>query len=188
MTHRDDGSFLLDYFNGKDVLCCLFVVDKEGLFMMNIQRDRHTVEYEIIPEYIYSDKSTDFVNTLLVKKHYLILELYEVLNDSTPGYVCPYSSKDFSADAVVVGNSAGIMRITMPAILQAEDFVRMYICHDAFLSNARLYTVRMDVDNDTCFMTWVDDSHYIDQGKFKLSESDELQTVMNLYMNYLSEL
>lgn len=156
--------------------------------MMDTKKDRHTIEYEIIPEYMYSDKAMDFVNTILLKKHYLILELYERLNDSVPGYVCPYKPSDFNVDAIVVGNIAGILRITMPPVLQAEDIVRMYICHDASLGNARLYTVRMDENYDTCFMTWVDDSHYIDHGKFKLSESDEMRTAMNFYMRYLSEL
>ena len=156
--------------------------------MINTQKTRHTIEYEIIPEYMYSDKATDFVNAILLKKHYLILEFYERLNDNVPGYVCPYTPKDFDVDAIVVGNIAGIMRITMPPILQADDIVRMYICHDASLSNARLYTIRMDENNNTCFMTWVDDSHYINHGKFKLSEGDEMRTVMNFYMKYLSEI
>ncbi|WP_026658217.1 hypothetical protein [Butyrivibrio sp. AC2005] len=155
--------------------------------MMNTQKDRHTIEYEIIPECMYSDSAADFVNTILIKKHHLILEMYSRLNGNVPGYVCPYTSDDFDIDAIVVGNMAGIMRITMPRILQAGDMVRIYICHDEVLSRARLYTVRIDEDFDTCFMTWVDDSHYIDHGKFKLSEADEMKTVMNFYMKYLSE-
>lgn len=36
-------------------------------------------------------------------------------------------------------------------------------------------------------MTWVDDSHYIDHGKFKLSADDEMRVVMDFYMKYLSK-
>ncbi|WP_026525394.1 hypothetical protein [Butyrivibrio sp. MB2005] len=155
--------------------------------MMDTQRDRHTIEYEIIPEYMYSDKATDFVNTILIKKHYLILEMYRRINADVHGYTCPYTEKDFDVDAIIVGNIAGIMRIHMPAPLHSGDIIRMYICHDVELGRVRLYTVRVDDDNDTCFMTWVDDSHYINHGKFKLSERDEMKTVMNFYMKYLSE-
>ncbi len=155
--------------------------------MINTQQDRHTIEYEIIPELLYSEQATDFVNTILLKKHYLILEFYKRLNEDVSGYTCPYSPKDFDVDAIVVGNIAGIMRITMPTVLKAGDMVRMYICHDSTLGRARLYTVRQDEDNDTCFMTWVDDSHYINHGKFNLSLADEMKTVMNFYMKYLTE-
>ncbi len=155
--------------------------------MIDTQRDRHTIEYEIIPEYMYSDQATVFVNTILLKKHHLILEMYSRLNEDVPGYVCPYSPEDFNVDAIVVGNIAGIMRITMPPALQAGDMVRMYICHDVSFGRARLYTVRVDEDNDACFMTWVDDSHYINHGKFKQSLEEEMRTVMNFYMKYLSE-
>jgi hypothetical protein len=36
-------------------------------------------------------------------------------------------------------------------------------------------------------MTWVDNEHYINHGKFKLREEDEMKTVVNFYMQYLSE-
>ena len=157
------------------------------MIMADAQRDRYTMEYELIPGYMYSDKATDFVNTILIKKQYLIMELYQIINADVPGYICPYTAKDFGVDAIVVGNIAGIMRIHMPAPVHAGDMIRVYICHDAELRRARLYTVRVDDDNDTCFMTWVDNEHYINHGKFKLSESDEMKTVMNFYMKYLAE-
>ena len=153
--------------------------------MINTQRDRHTIEYEIIPEYIYSENATDFINTILIKHQRLIIDMYNRINRDVSGYICPYKDSDFVMDAVVIGNIAGIMRVKMPPALQAGDIIRMYICHDQNLENAVLYTVRVDEDYDTCFMTWVDDSHYRDHGKFKTTESKEMQTVTDFYMKFL---
>ena len=49
------------------------------MIMADAQRDRYTMEYELIPGYMYSDKATDFVNTILIKKQYLIMELYQII-------------------------------------------------------------------------------------------------------------
>ncbi len=162
--------------------------NKSHDFEKSTEIDRHMIEYEIIPEFMYSERATDFVSTVLMKKQFLFLELYRRLNSDKAGYLCPYLPSDFSVDAVLVGDMAGIMRITMPPILEPGDILRMYICHNERLEKARLYTVRTDSDGDTCFMTWVDGEHYINHGKFKLREEDEMKTVVNFYMKYLSEM
>ncbi len=74
----------------------------------------------------------------------------------------------------------------MPPVLKDGDMIRLYICHDAALQNVRLYSIVIDADGDTSFLTWVDDSHYKNHGKFNLSEGEELRTVHNFYMQYLN--
>lgn len=161
--------------------------NKSQDFKKRTELDRHKIEYEIVPECMYSERATDFVSTVLMKKQYLFLEMYQRLNADMTGYLCPYLPDDFGVDAVLIRNMAGILRITMPPILEPGDIVRMYICHNDALEKARLYTVRIDCDGDTCFMTWVDNEHYINHGKFKLREEDEMKTVVNFYMKYLSK-
>ncbi len=153
----------------------------------SLQTDRHTIEYEIIPEWVYSERATDFVNTLLVKHQHLLIEFYNYLHNNRPDYKCPYQEKDFQMDAMVIGNSVAVVRIKMPPVLKAGDMTRMYICHDENLGNVMLYTIRIDEDGDTCFMTWVDDSHYKNHGKFKLSEGEEIKVVTDFYMKHLAD-
>lgn len=155
---------------------------------MNTQKTRHIIEYEIIPEYVYSDQGADFVNTVLVRKQSLFVNLYKNLNSDNEKYICPYTEDDFCIDAMLVGgNIAGIIRVTMPPVLADGDLIRMYFCHDAAFDNIRLYTIMIDEDGDTRFMTWVDDSHFKDHGKFTLNEWQEQKTVIDFYIKYLSD-
>lgn len=161
---------------------------REYINGMNSQKTRHTIEYEIIPEYVFSNQGADFVNTVLVRKQSLFVDLYKSLNSDNEKYICPYTEDDFGIDAMLVGaNMAAIIRVTMPPILADGDLIRIYFCHDSAFDNIRLYTVMVDEDGDTRFMTWVDDWHFKDHGKFTLNESQEQKNVIDLYVKYLSE-
>lgn len=73
----------------------------------------------------------------------------------------------------------------MPPALKDGDMIRLYICQDAVFQKVRLYSIVIDADGDTCFLTWVDDNHYKNHGKFSISEGEEIRTVQNFYMEYL---
>ncbi len=152
---------------------------------MNAQETRHIIEYEWIPEMVYSDAATYFVATVLQRRQELIIDMYKMHNQGVPGYQCPYTVNDYNIDAVLIGDIAGIIRLMMPPVLADGDITRMYICHDEKLGRVRLYTIMIDSEGDTCFMTWLDDSHYKNHGKFRLSESQEMQTVQSFYLKYL---
>ncbi len=155
---------------------------------MDTQKTRHEIEYEWIPEAAYSDKEQDFVKAVLMKKHELFLDLYKLWNSYIPRYRCPYTAEDFKVDATLIGNVAGILRVTMPPVLKDGDMIRLYICHDVDFQKVRLYSIVIDADGDTCFLTWVDDSHYKNHGKFSISGGEELRTVQDFYMKYLGSL
>lgn len=154
---------------------------------MNEQDVRYIIEYEWIPEYAYSERGSDFVYTVLMKKQELFAELYKLCSKDFGG-PCMYEAKDFKIDATIIGNMAGVMRVTMPPIRKAGDMIRLYFCHDAEFQNVRLYSIIIDVEGDTCFLTWVDDSHYKNHGKFSISEGEEMRTVQTFYMDYLGSI
>lgn len=155
---------------------------------MNTQETRHYIEYEMIPEYVFSDRGADFINTLLIKHEQFFVDIYKACNSENPKYVCPYSDSDFKIDAMLIENdTAGVLRVKMPPALTDGDIVRMYFCHDVSFKNIRLYTISIDGGMNTRFMTWVDDSHFKDHGIFSLTEADENRTVVDFYMNYLIE-
>lgn len=154
---------------------------------MNEQNARYKMEYEWIPEYVYSERGADFVYTALLKKQELFAEIYKLCSKDL-GESSIYEAEDFKVDATIIGNIAGILRVMMPPVCKAGDMIRLYFCHDAEFQNVRLYSIIIDADGDTCFLTWIDDSHYKNHGKFRLSEGEEIQTVQTFYIEYLGSI
>ena len=112
------------------------------------------------------------------------INVYNNMNADAPGYICPYTVRDFDIDAMLLGDYAGLIRITMPTVENPGELVRVYIGHDKKFERIRLYSVRIDEDKDRCFMTWVDDSHYKNHGKIFVSEAEENQAVFDFYVKY----
>ena len=155
---------------------------------MNLQEQRHLIEYEVLPEALLSEHGSEAVQAILLHNRNYFIRLYNTLNKDNPDYVCPYKPADFGFDALMLGtNLAALMRITMPPIEAAGDMIRIYIGHDNKLQRIRLYTVRIDENSERHFMTWVDDSHYYDHGIIKCSEAQENKEVFDLYVKYWLE-
>ena len=152
---------------------------------MNKQEARWTFEYVELPEAMFGEDASEIVQTIICMHQQFFINVFNLLNSDDPDYVCPYTVKDFDIDVMLLGNNAGLIRITMPQVENPGEFVRIYIGHDSMFQRIRLYSVMMDEDGDRCFMTWVDDSHYKNHGKILVSESKENQAVFDLYVKYL---
>ncbi len=152
---------------------------------MTKQEQRWYLEYVLLPESMFSEQASEIVRGILVTHQQFFINVYNNMNADVPGYVCPYTVKDFDMDAMLLGTDIlGMIRITMPPAENPGELVRIYIGHDNRLQRIRLYSVKIDEDGDRCFMTWVDDSHYKNHGKIYVSEAEENQAAFDFYVQY----
>ena len=151
---------------------------------MTKQEARWTFEYVILPEAMFGDNASEIVQGILYTHEQYFINVFNLLNVADPNYVCPYTVKDFDIDAMLLGDYVGLIRITMPNIENPGELVRIYIGHDDHFQRIRLYSVKIDEDGDRCFMTWVDDSHYENHGKFFITEGQENKAALDFYVQY----
>ena len=155
--------------------------------MMTKKKQRWTLEYVVLPEGLYSEKAYSTVHGLLDMRGQLFFNVYSLMNADDPDYVCPFKDTDFDVDAVLLGDRAGVIRVTMPPVDNPGEFVRIYIGHDEKFQRIRLYSVAIDEDGGRCFMTWLDDSHYKNHGKIFISEAEESKAALDFYVQYLHD-
>ncbi|MBR0342918.1 MAG: hypothetical protein IJH64_11885 [Oscillospiraceae bacterium] len=151
------------------------------------EEQRRTLEYTVLPQGLYSENASESVQGILELRGLLFINVLDLINEDDPDYVCPYKDTDFDVDAVLFGDCAGIIRVTMPPAENPGEYVRIYIGHDEKLQSIRLYSVAIDEEGDRCFMTWVDDSHYKQHGKIFITETEESKAALDLYVQYLQE-
>lgn len=153
--------------------------------MMTKQEARWNLEYVTLPEGLFSEQASEIVRGILYTHEQFFINLYNLLNADDPNYVCPYKVSDFHMDAVLWGERAGVIRISMPPAENPGEYVRMYIGHDDKFQRIRLYSVMVDENGDRCFMTWLDSSHYRNDGKIFNTEAQENKQALDLYIQYL---
>ena len=151
---------------------------------MTKQEQRWYLEYVLLPESMFSEQASEIVQGIMVTHQQFFINVYNNMNADVQGYVCPYTVKDFDIDAMLLGDYAGLIRITMPPAENPGELVRVYIGHDNRFQRIRLYSVKIDEDGDRCFMTWVDDSHYKNHGKIFVTEAEENQAAFDFYVKY----
>ncbi len=122
---------------------------------MTKQEQRWSLEYAVLPQGLNSENASESVQGILELRGQLFVNVLNLINKDDPDYVCPYKDTDFDVDAVLLGNRAGIIRVTMPPAENPGEYVRIYIGHDEKLKRIRLYSVSIDEDGDRCFMTWL---------------------------------
>ena len=154
---------------------------------MTKQEQRWTLEYAVLPQGLNSENASESVQGILELRGQLFVNVLNLINKDDPDYVCPYKDTDFDVDAVLLGNRAGIIRVTMPPAENPGEYVRIYIGHDEKLKRIRLYSVSIDEDGDRRFMTWLNDSHYKDHGKIFITEAEESKAALDFYIQYLQE-
>lgn len=152
---------------------------------MTKQEQRWYLEYVLLPENLFGEQASEIVQGILITHRDFFINVYNNMNADNPGYICPYKESEFDIDAMLLGEFAGMIRISMPPVENPGELVRVYIGHDRKFERIRLYSVRIDEDGDRCFMSWIDDSHYKNHGKIFASEAEENQMAFDFYMKDL---
>ncbi len=152
---------------------------------MTKKEARWNLEYVILPQGVFSEQASEVVRGMLYTHEQFFINLYNLLNADDPDYVCPYKVSDFRMDAMLWGERAGVIRVSMPPAENAGEYVRVYIGHDDKFQRIKLYSVMIDENGDRCFMTWLDDSHLRKHGKISMTEAQESKQALDLYIQYL---
>ncbi len=152
---------------------------------MTKKEARWNLEYIILPECLFSEQASEIVWGMLNTHEQGFINLYNNLNADDPNYVCPYKVSDFHMDAMLWGERAGVIRVTMPPAENPGEYVRIYIGHDDKFQRIQFYSVMIDENGDRCFMTWLDDSHFRNHGKIFMNEAMENKQAFDFYRQYL---